>query len=128
MQAKPQETGEVKTTTFAGNSRSADKFVLRMPDGMRSRIEHLAAASHRSMNSEIIVRLERSFITTDLIAEQRMVIDALKAQVSALSEALEDIVQQYPNPDISHVDYRVHACKHAEAALTACRTAQGGAA
>jgi hypothetical protein len=49
---------------------------------------------------------------------------------SGLVEALEAIVRQYPNPDISHVDYRVHACKQAEHALEAYRAAlsdQGGA-
>lgn len=50
---------------------------------------------------------------------------------SGLVEALEAIVRQYPNPDISHVDYRVHACRQAEQALDAYRAAlpnqRGGA-
>lgn len=50
---------------------------------------------------------------------------------SGLVEALEAIVRQYPNPDISHVDYRVHACRQAEQALGAYRAAlpnhRGGA-
>ncbi|MGQ7957635.1 hypothetical protein ACUTAF_07955 [Pseudomonas sp. SP16.1] len=41
--------------------------------------------------------------------------------VSALVEALEEVVKQYPNPDITHVDYRVHACRHAEQALATYR-------
>lgn len=45
--------------------------------------------------------------------------------VQGLVEALEEIVKQYPNPDISHVDYRVHACRHAEQALAARRAQQG---
>lgn len=50
--------------------------------------------------------------------------------VSGLVEALEAIVRQYPNPDITHVDYRVQACKQAEHALEAYRVtlaAQGTA-
>lgn len=50
--------------------------------------------------------------------------------VSGLVEALEAIVRQYPNPDITHVDYRVQACKQAEHALEAYRAtlaAQGAA-
>ena len=43
---------------------------------------------------------------------------------AALVEALEEIVKQYPNPDISHVDYRVHACRHAEQALADYRIHQ----
>jgi predicted transcriptional regulator len=42
------------------SSRTADKFVLRLPDGMRERIQEIARANHRSMNSEMIARLERS--------------------------------------------------------------------
>lgn len=42
-------------------SSTADKFILRLPDGMREVITQTAHADHRSMNSEIIMRLERSF-------------------------------------------------------------------
>lgn len=41
-------------------SRNADKFVVRLPDGMRERIAEVARTHHRSMNSEIIARLEQS--------------------------------------------------------------------
>lgn len=42
------------------SSRTADKFVLRLPDGMREKIAQVARTSHRSMNSEVIARLEQS--------------------------------------------------------------------
>ena len=42
------------------SSRTADKFVVRLPDGMRERIADVARNHHRSMNSEIISRLEQS--------------------------------------------------------------------
>lgn len=35
-----------------------DKFVMRMPDGMRERIKARAAASGRSMNAEILMMIE----------------------------------------------------------------------
>lgn len=41
-------------------SRTAEKFVLRMPDGMREKIAEIARENHRSSNSEIIARLEQS--------------------------------------------------------------------
>lgn len=37
-----------------------EKFVVRLPMGMRARIAEVARANHRSMNSEIITRLEDS--------------------------------------------------------------------
>lgn len=48
-----------------GNSRTADKFVVRLPDGMRERIAKIASTNHRSMNSEIIGRLEDSINADD---------------------------------------------------------------
>ena len=44
------------------SSRTADKFVVRLPDGMREIIAEVARQSHRSMNSEIIARLEASIL------------------------------------------------------------------
>lgn len=41
--------------------RESDKFMLRLPDGMRERIAEAAKENNRSMNSEIVARLERSF-------------------------------------------------------------------
>ncbi|MGL4966162.1 MAG: Arc family DNA-binding protein [Inquilinus sp.] len=42
-------------------SQSLDKFVLRMPDGMRDRIADAAKKNNRTMNAEIIHRLESTF-------------------------------------------------------------------
>lgn len=38
----------------------ADKFMLRLPDGMRDRIAEAARTNGRSMNAEIIYRLQSS--------------------------------------------------------------------
>ncbi|MFZ2289912.1 MAG: Arc family DNA-binding protein [Halopseudomonas yangmingensis] len=50
----------MKTATREFTSRTADKFVIRLPDGMRDHIAEVARKHHRSMNSEIIARLEQS--------------------------------------------------------------------
>lgn len=42
-------------------SEQADKFLLRLPDGMRDRLKAEAEANKRSMNAEIVARLEASF-------------------------------------------------------------------
>ncbi|MNH65401.1 Arc-like DNA binding domain protein [compost metagenome] len=47
------------------SSRTADKFVVRLPDGMREQINAVAKENHRSMNSEIIARLKKSMATPD---------------------------------------------------------------
>ncbi len=51
------------------SSRTADKFVVRLPDGMRERIADVARNHHRSMNSEIIARLEQSLIQEDSLGD-----------------------------------------------------------
>lgn len=48
--------------TMSEESRALqDKFMLRLPDGMRERLKRAAAANNRSMNAEILHRLEQSF-------------------------------------------------------------------
>lgn len=42
-------------------SQTQDKFVLRLPDGMRDRIKAAAEANNRSMNAEIVDVLEQHF-------------------------------------------------------------------
>ena len=52
-----------KPTGPAG--RGSDQFVIRFPEGMRDRIANLAAANGRSMNAELIDRLEKSMVDSD---------------------------------------------------------------
>lgn len=47
-----------RATTHA--RQEVEKFVVRLPKGMRSKIAEVSRLSHRSMNSEIIARLEES--------------------------------------------------------------------
>lgn len=51
-------------------SRTADKFVVRLPDGMRERLRDVAKGNHRAMNSEIIARLERTLVMDGQCEEQ----------------------------------------------------------
>ena len=41
--------------------RDSDKFMLRLPDGMRERIKESAEKNSRSMNAEIVHALEQYF-------------------------------------------------------------------
>lgn len=47
-------------------SNVADKFMLRLPNGMRDRIAEEAEKNKRSMNAEIVARLEKSFAASSL--------------------------------------------------------------
>lgn len=44
-------------------SEQADKYLLRLPEGMRERLKAAAQENNRSMNAEIVARLEQSFLT-----------------------------------------------------------------
>lgn len=46
-------------------SRDLDKFVLRMPEGMRDNIRIEAVRNKRSMNAEIVYHLERAYDLTE---------------------------------------------------------------
>lgn len=45
----------------APTNRESDKFIVRLPDGMRDRIKAAAEANSRSMNAEIVATLEEKY-------------------------------------------------------------------
>lgn len=62
----------------------ADKYVLRMPDGMRDKLAALAKANNRSMNAEIIGLLQQAI--------ERRTSTAAEINVNVLAEAIADRV------------------------------------
>jgi predicted transcriptional regulator len=60
------------------NSRTADKFVVRLPDGMRSEIEAAAGSLDSSMNT-IFIQAMRQFL--DNSNRQQLLLDALAEAV-----------------------------------------------
>lgn len=66
------------------DSREQDKFVLRLPDGLRPRIATAAQDNHRSMNSEIIYRIERSLTLELALYENKQVIAQLLNRIKEL--------------------------------------------
>lgn len=65
-------------STDAPPSRTAPQFVVRMPDDeFRKRIAEAAKANSRSMNAEIVARLERSFsdVGDPMNADDRRVLE-----------------------------------------------------
>lgn len=47
--------------------QNQDKFVVRLPDGMRDRIKAAAEANNRSMNAEIVATLQEKYPVTNLL-------------------------------------------------------------
>ncbi|KPZ20110.1 Arc-like DNA binding protein [Pseudomonas syringae pv. viburni] len=54
-----------------------EKFVIRLPTGMRGRVRGAAKANHRSMNSEIVSRIDATLRHEQEIARLKAVIDVL---------------------------------------------------
>lgn len=59
-------------------SRLAEQFVVRFPDGMRDRLKEAAHANGRSMNAEIVGRLQQSFEAPDDVVALRRELDHLR--------------------------------------------------
>ncbi len=74
-----------------------DKFVLRLPEGMRDKIGAVARVNKRTMNAEIVTRLENSFLDAErpAAAVTASNLDAnisdLRDQVRLLTSAIADI-------------------------------------
>jgi hypothetical protein len=73
------------------SSRTAEKFVVRLPEGMRERIAGVARNHHRSMNSEIIARLERSLVQEGELQEESL----LSLESSELSSHERELLQRF---------------------------------
>ncbi|SDT42708.1 Arc-like DNA binding domain-containing protein [Pseudomonas cedrina] len=75
------------------NSRTADKFVVRLPDGLRADIEAAANAGDRSMNS-VFIQAVRQYL--DGQNRQQILLDALANTVTTPIST-----------EIMHIDARV---------------------
>lgn len=69
-------------------SDRAPKFIIRLPEGMRDRIAGAAKANGRSMNAEIVQRLEDSFArqAVDAVADVNAMIREIREEMARLAE------------------------------------------
>lgn len=65
--------------------QAADKYVLRMPDGMREKITELAKANGRSMNAEMVLMLQQAM-------DARAQPPSLSIDTHALAAEIADLV------------------------------------
>lgn len=85
----------MKTAIQTYTSRTADKFVVRLPQGMRDRIAEVAKTHHRSMNSEIIARLEHSLLDLPTLPEQPSRQSLNDQQLDALSHPERELLVRF---------------------------------
>lgn len=79
--------------------RDQDKFMLRLPDGMRDRIGVEAKSNGRSMNAEIVARLEDSFLEAVRLPDDlksRIQASATQNMRTLSAEVLQILLQYFP--------------------------------
>lgn len=107
--ATPPDTGSTRApTAAAARPRPLDDTVqlkLRFSEALRRQLEHEAARHGRSMNAEIIKRLETSFMASEQIP--RLVADALlKGLDPDIIDAMGDtLIEQWKSGQEDYGDW-----------------------
>ena len=84
-------------------SDQKDKFMLRLPDGMRERIAQAAEKEGRSMNAEIVRRLETTFPAPQEKKSGKRTSDALLSAIAEQVERLRNLGQELARLDEQQV-------------------------
>lgn len=92
----------------APTNRDSDKFIVRLPAGMRDRIKDAADTHGRTMNAEVVARLEATFVD-DIDAPTGAHLEALAEMESLMRVLLELVVET--NERLSHLETSVDAVK-----------------
>ncbi|MFJ2451400.1 Arc family DNA-binding protein [Pseudomonas protegens] len=71
------------------DTNKRNKFVLRLPQGLRTETANKARLNHRSMNSEIVYRLQHSLDQEQLLEKKDQLINQLLKRIAEL-ELKED--------------------------------------
>lgn len=76
-------------------SQKADKFLLRLPDGIRQQIAREAEANNRTMTKEMVLRLQKSFEPSSEALPfpvQQAIDDEVEEKGCTAAEALTNLV------------------------------------
>lgn len=82
----------MKKTAFPSDQQ--DKFMLRLPDGMRDKVKAAAEAHNRSMNAEIVYALELylksafKFVSDRPVAPSPEALENLRRAVEAMQASM----------------------------------------
>jgi hypothetical protein len=91
--------------------QKGDKYIVRLPDGMRDRIAEAAKENNRSMNAEIVARLERSFnVVVEFQAPESAAARAVQIFEGELKKGVKQAIDKLlmssisiTSPDSDHV-------------------------
>lgn len=84
---------EIKRSRGTAVSRDADKFVIRLPDGMRDQLDARSVRDGQSMNSVAVEAITNHLAMRE---EQQIILEALVLLKKQLQEALEKVHETQP--------------------------------
>jgi hypothetical protein len=78
-------------------TRDDPPFKVRMPGDLRERVNRAAKASGRSINAEIVARLEASFAVEEVhgVSDTHGMADVLKALASSFDQAAKSGAKEF---------------------------------
>jgi plasmid stability protein len=84
-------------------SRSLDKIIIRLPDGLKERIRLVAEKNDRSVNAELLVLLERAYPPESIVDDYiRDIADLVKSSpVDAQSDLWRSIIEKIEAASLS---------------------------
>lgn len=79
-----------------GRNLADVEYKMRMTQDLKEKIVTSAKAHNRSLNADIIARLEQSFDTTEVSdpVSMKESIDAQRKQINALQEMVQELMAQ----------------------------------
>jgi hypothetical protein len=80
---------DLNALVAAPTSRESDKFILRMPDGMRERLAQVAESQGRTMNAVVI----------GVLAEYLAGAQSLESQLAEIKTALQALTDRVSGPN-----------------------------
>ena len=75
---------------YGGMSRDTPQFKLRVPPELKEKISEAAAANHRSINAEVLARLEQSFSMMQTLQSTETTILLLAETTEKLKTTLDN--------------------------------------
>lgn len=93
-----QNVGENGLSEMATPKQTDPQFKLRLPANLKDRVEEAAGANNRSMNAEIVARLESSFErhpAAEDLAQAWEVAEDLRQQLKSRLDHINDVVRDY---------------------------------
>ncbi|MDP9525802.1 Arc family DNA-binding protein [Pseudomonas protegens] len=77
----------------------AQKFIVRLPGELHTQVKRIAKQENRSMNNEIVDRLEKSLVASDARGHDEKLITILLSKIESLEQQIESLQVTPPEPN-----------------------------